>query len=74
MYQVVLIFYNDNTDHYSHFLSGSYDGIVRVFNHSNELVQQLVGHEGPVTAVHTIQTNSKSFICVLISYLFIMII
>ncbi|KAI8048537.1 WD40-repeat-containing domain protein [Syncephalis plumigaleata] len=46
----------------SHFLSGSYDGIVRVFNHSNELVQQLTGHEGPVTAIHTVQSNNDTMI------------
>ncbi|RKP27489.1 WD40-repeat-containing domain protein [Syncephalis pseudoplumigaleata] len=43
----------------THFLSGAYDGVVRVFNHSNELVRQLTGHEGPVTAVHAVQTSGR---------------
>ncbi|KAI9592032.1 WD40-repeat-containing domain protein [Syncephalis fuscata] len=47
----------------THFLSGAYDGVVRIFNQSAEVIDQLTGHEGPVTAVHTVQhTNDNTMI------------
>ncbi|KAL5514534.1 hypothetical protein ACEPAG_1850 [Sanghuangporus baumii] len=43
-----------------HFVTTSYDGLVRVFDSSQTLVHALSGHTGPVTAVSVLSGSQKS--------------
>lgn len=43
---------------YRHFITGSYDGIVRVFDSSQQMVRSLSCHTAPVTSVCLVKTTS----------------
>lgn len=45
---------------YRYILTGSYDSMVRVYNHSQQLLHTIGGHSGPVAATCWIQSSSET--------------